>query len=143
MKIKNLTPETHHEIPISAKLMNIRHYSSHMHKDSLELLYCISGNLNLVSAHMDYLQLHENELLLLDRNDIHYAWADDDNKILVVHIGLADYSLYAERVKYLFFSCAHLTTEYKIMQAKDQSFHSSSSSSSELFRNSFRLPVSA
>ena len=33
MKIKNLTPETHHEIPISAKLMNIRHYNSHMHED--------------------------------------------------------------------------------------------------------------
>ena len=106
MKIKNVIPEALSDIPISAKLMNIRHYSSHMHEDSLELLYCISGNLNLVSAHMDYLQLHENELLLLDRNDIHYAWADDDNKILVVHIGLADYSLYAERVKYLFFSCA-------------------------------------
>ena len=111
MKIKNLTPETHHEIPISAKLMNIRHYNSHMHEDSLELLYCISGNLNLVSAHMDYLQLHENELLLLDRNDIHYAWADDDNKILVVHIGLADYSLYAERVKYLFFFMCNISVQ--------------------------------
>ena len=105
MKIKTLLPKHIMKFIFQPSLMNIRHYNSHMHEDSLELLYCISGNLNLVSAHMDYLQLHENELLLLDRNDIHYAWADDDNKILVVHIGLADYSLYAERVKYLFFMC--------------------------------------
>ena len=106
MKIKNVIPEALSDIPISAKLMNIRHYNSHMHEDSLELLYCISGHLNLVSAHMDYLQLNENELLLLDRSDIHYAWSDEDNKILVVHIDLTGYKLYTERIKYLFFSCA-------------------------------------
>lgn len=106
MKIKNVIPEALSDIPISAKLMNIRHYNSHMHEDSLELLYCISGHLNLVSAHMDYLQLNENELLLLDRSDIHYAWSDEDNKILVVHIDLTGYRLYTERIKYLFFSCA-------------------------------------
>lgn len=106
MQIKNILPEAVGNIPISVKLMNIRHYNSHMHESSLELLYCISGHLNLVSAHMDYLHIEKNELLLLDRSDIHYAWSDEDNQILVVHIDLADYPLYAERIQYLFFSCA-------------------------------------
>lgn len=106
MNIKNTIPEALSDIPISAKLMNIRHCNSHMHENSLELLYCLSGHLNLVSAHMDYLQLHENELLLLDRSDIHYAWSDADNTILAVHIDLTGYPLYSERIKYLFFSCA-------------------------------------
>lgn len=106
MQIKNIIPAALGNIPISAELMNIRHYNSHMHENSLELLYCISGHLNLVSAHMDYLHIETNELLLLDRSDIHYAWSEEDNQILVVHIDLTDYPLYTERIKYMFFSCA-------------------------------------
>lgn len=102
MNIENEIPNS----PLSIKLMNIRHCSSHRHETCIELLYCLSGSLNIYSSHL-IMDLQENELVSIDLNDIHYAYSDKDNLILVIHIDLNKCSDYSwERVRYLFFSVA-------------------------------------
>lgn len=104
MKIPNITISQEQKIPMSVKLMNIRHYNSHCHNTEVELLYCLSGQLDIIDAHM-HMNVQENEIVLIDREDIHFAYSDENNMILAVNIDLSAFPEY-EQVKYFLFSCA-------------------------------------
>lgn len=71
------------------ELCSLRNSLPHFHKTSLELVYCLRGQVYLVTGEQQVL-LKEGYIFSVDANEIHYMSnpADEDNLLLIFHMDL-------------------------------------------------------
>ncbi len=95
-------------IPFSISLINAKHYPAHIHDKEMEIVLCLQGEANVVTAH-DTFHVAENQMITLDQQDVHCIYSDSDNLLAIINLDLTKSEVYPfEDLKYRFLTC---TTE--------------------------------
>lgn len=73
----------------NALLCKVEHSTPHFHRKSLELVYCLRGEVCLVTGEQRVI-LHETQIFSVDANEIHYIsnYGKNDNLLLIFHLDL-------------------------------------------------------
>ena len=90
---------------IQVQLMDLRTIATHMHRNTLEFVYCLRGSIHCHVAHESGM-LYAGELLTIDQADIHNFYADESNLTLIVHVDLDNAQFPLEELNNTLFSCA-------------------------------------
>ncbi|MCQ2547104.1 MAG: helix-turn-helix domain-containing protein [Clostridia bacterium] len=90
--------------PVSAQLLNIRHVRPHYHQHGFEIVYCLEGSLSLISAYR-YRTLKAGDFFMIDLEEIHTLFSDEDNRTLMVHIGIDESEAEWEEAEWRFYNC--------------------------------------
>lgn len=101
---------------VQVQLLNIRTIATHTHKDALEFIYCLSGNVWGHVAHEQF-NLAAGELVTIDANDVRNIFAEDDNLTLVIHVGLHQARMPVEELLSTLFSCTTMPAYLKHPEA--------------------------
>lgn len=72
------------EVPVFMLMTSVKYVAMHWH-DRVELLLVLKGKARIFVGREDY-SLQENDLLLINRNEVHGVESDEDNLILIVQI---------------------------------------------------------
>lgn len=83
----NTVPDFFHETGIQVQFLNLRSVHAHIHKNIIELVYCISGTICCHNAH-EVFTLHAGDLMCFEQNDLRFLMAEKDNLTLIIHIDL-------------------------------------------------------
>ena len=105
MKIPIKKLEYRNEAPFTVNVVNARHIPVHRHEKELEIIFCMSGSATIITAH-DRLEIHPNEIVTLDYEDIHCIYSDVDNKLVIFNVDLSQSDIYPwEDLRYRYFTC--------------------------------------
>lgn len=107
MKIDNEKPEFIFGSPLSIKMLEVKHYAPHFHQNIIELLYCLSGSVDLVSSHRRCI-LNAGDVFSIDPSDFHYIYSDADNILLSVCLDCEKLGFSPREINHCFFTCETL-----------------------------------
>ena len=102
-----------HGSPLGIRIYSVRHYRPHFHPHTLELLYCLEGQVSIVAGHQR-VSLSRGEIFTVDCTDIHFLYADGENLLVSLYIDLTRVKVSWETLRYVFFACE--TMKYRDYQ---------------------------
>lgn len=88
-------------LPIKVELASIKEYPIHWH-ESIELLMVIKGNVNVTIESGTY-TVREKEIEIINLEEAHRIYSENDNKVLVFHIDPNFFQKYYDDIKNMFF----------------------------------------
>lgn len=88
-------------LPINITYQSIREYPIHWH-NSIEIIYVLQGSIK-ISIDTDNFELYENELEIINVDESHSIYSDNDNRLLIFHIDPNFLSKYYKDIKNLYF----------------------------------------
>ena len=88
-------------LPINITYQSVREYPIHWH-NSIEIIYVLQGNIK-ISIDTDNFELYENELEIINVDESHSIYSDNDNRLLIFHIDPNFLSKYYKDIKNLYF----------------------------------------
>lgn len=89
------------DTPIKITYANIREYPIHWH-NSIEILYVLRGSIN-VTIDTDSFEVLEKELEIINVDESHRIYSDEDNKVLTFHIDPYFFEKYYKDINNIFF----------------------------------------
>ncbi|MBS6503759.1 MAG: helix-turn-helix domain-containing protein [Clostridium sp.] len=89
------------DTPIKITYANIREYPIHWH-NSIEILYVLRGSIN-VTIDTDSFEVLEKELEIINVDESHRIYSDEDNKVLIFHIDPYFFEKYYKDINNIFF----------------------------------------
>lgn len=95
-------------LPIHIEVCDIRHSPVHFHDDSVELIFCLNGSINILCNH-ETVTLTEGEIFTIDFGDLHCMYSDSENLVIVMHINLHDLRLPWSYLENVYFACQDLS----------------------------------
>lgn len=104
MDIKEQEINYQYERPYESQLCKISRIEPHYHPKDLELIFCLSGSIELTAGHQR-IRIQAGEVFSVDYRDIHYLYSDCDNLTLIFHLDLTRTHLSWENLQYVFFAC--------------------------------------
>ncbi len=102
--LQTITPDYIPGTGIQVQLMDLRTIETHLHRNTLEFVYCLRGSINWHVAH-EHGTLSAGELITIDQDDIHNFYADESNLTLIVHISLENAQFSPNELNNTLFSC--------------------------------------
>ncbi|WP_291648862.1 helix-turn-helix domain-containing protein [Clostridium sp.] len=87
--------------PIKISYANIREYPIHWH-NSIEILYVLRGSIN-VTIDTDSFEVLEKELEIINVDESHRIYSNEDNKVLIFHIDPYFFEKYYKDINNIFF----------------------------------------
>lgn len=87
-----------------AEILNIKHIGPHYHEFGFELVYCLEGTVDLISAYR-YRTLHAGDFFMVDLEEIHTLYSDCDNVTMIVHVGFEKDDPAWKDYELCFFNC--------------------------------------
>ena len=87
--------------PIKISYANIREYPIHWH-NSIEILYVLRGSIN-VNIDTDSFEILEKELEIINVDEAHRIYSNEDNKVLIFHIDPYFFEKYYKDINNIFF----------------------------------------
>jgi AraC-like DNA-binding protein len=102
--LQTITPDYIPGTGIQVQLMNLRTIETHLHRNTLEFVYCLRGSINWHVAH-EHGTLSAGELITVDQDDIHNFYADEDNLTLIMHVSLENAHIPQNELNNTLFSC--------------------------------------
>lgn len=88
-------------LPINITYQSIREYPIHWH-NSIEIIYVLQGSIK-ISIDTDNFELYENELEIINVDESHSIYSDNDNRLLIFHVDPNFLSKYYKDIKNLYF----------------------------------------
>lgn len=104
MNIQETKINYEQNVPYEVELCRVRHIDPHYHLRDLELLFCLSGAVELTAGHQN-VWIRAGEVFSVDCRDIHYIHSSCDNLLLIFHLDLTKMCIPWENLKHLFFAC--------------------------------------
>ncbi|NLD19110.1 MAG: AraC family transcriptional regulator [Clostridiales bacterium] len=92
------------EAALKVQLNNIRHTPVHYHSNSLELIYCVKGYVDILCNH-ETVRLMPNEIFSVDYEDLHCIYSDSDNLVIQIHLNMNSLSTSREYLENVYFAC--------------------------------------
>lgn len=87
--------------PIKISYANIKEYPIHWH-NSIEILYVLRGSIN-INIDTDSFELLEKELEIINVDEAHRIYSENDNKVLIFHIDPYFFEKYYKDINNIFF----------------------------------------
>lgn len=87
--------------PIKISYANIREYPIHWH-NSIEILYVLRGSIN-VNIDTDSFEILEKEIEIINVDEAHRIYSNEDNKVLIFHIDPYFFEKYYKDINNIFF----------------------------------------
>lgn len=113
MRREYITYET--DIPVNISLCKVKNYPIHWH-NSIELIYVLKGNLS-ITIDTDTMNLKENDIEIVNIDEAHRLYSDEDNEVLIFHIDPYFFEKYYSDMKNMFF---YTNTEEENSQLSDE-----------------------
>lgn len=88
-------------IPINIELLNIQDYPIHWHQ-SIEILMILKGSVN-VTIESDTYKLIKNEIEIINLDEAHRIFSNEDNLVLLMHIDANFLQRYYDDIKNIYF----------------------------------------
>ena len=89
------------DLPIQITYATIKEYPLHWH-NAIEIVYVLKGKIN-ISIDTDNFELYENELEIINIDESHRLFSNEDNKILLFHIEQSFFEKYYKDIKNIYF----------------------------------------
>ena len=89
------------DLPIQITYATIKEYPLHWH-NAIEIVYVLKGKIN-ISIDTDNFELYENELEIINVDESHRLYSNEDNKILLFHIEQSFFEKYYKDIKNIYF----------------------------------------
>ena len=89
------------DLPIQITYATIKEYPLHWH-NAIEIVYVLKGKIN-ISIDTDNFELYENELEIINVDESHRLYSNEDNKILLFHIDQSFFEKYYKDIKNIYF----------------------------------------
>ncbi|WP_195262635.1 MULTISPECIES: helix-turn-helix domain-containing protein [unclassified Clostridium] len=89
------------DAPIKITYANIQEYPIHWH-NSIEILYVLRGSVN-INIDTDSFELLEKELEIINVDEAHRIYSNEDNKVLIFHIDPYFFEKYYKDINNIFF----------------------------------------
>ena len=91
--------------PLGISFYNVTNIKPHRHETLLEIILCLKGNIQLISADQT-IELREGDVFSIDCMDIHYLHSESKNNIVMsLYIDLSQVDSSFDYLKYTFFTC--------------------------------------
>lgn len=91
--------------PLGISFYNVTNIKPHRHETLLEIILCLKGNIQLISADQT-IELREGDVFSIDCMDIHYLHSQNKNNIIMsLYIDLSQVDNSFEYLRYTFFTC--------------------------------------
>lgn len=87
--------------PIKITYANIKEYPIHWH-NSIEILYVLRGSIN-VNVDTDSFEVLEKEMEIINVDEAHRIYSDEDNRVLMFHIDPSFFEKYYKDINNIFF----------------------------------------
>jgi AraC-like DNA-binding protein len=87
--------------PVKISYANIKEYPIHWH-NSIEILYVLKGSIN-VNIDTDSFEVLEKELEIINVDESHRIYSNEDNKVLIFHIDPYFFEKYYKDINNIFF----------------------------------------
>lgn len=87
--------------PIKISYANIKEYPIHWH-NSIEILYVLRGSIN-VNVDTDSFEVLEKEMEIINVDEAHRIYSNEDNKVLIFHIDPYFFEKYYKDINNIFF----------------------------------------
>ena len=104
MDIKHIEIDYREGIPFHAEICEIERIAPHYHNTSLEILFCLKGEVNYVAGAQKGV-ISGGQVFSIDFEDIHYLYSDVPNMVLIFHLDLTGMYRPWEELKYIVFAC--------------------------------------
>lgn len=104
MKVHQSDIFSESEKPFHSSLLNIKRLSPHYHEDSIEIVFCLKGEINIVAG-MQKVHLCEGEIFSIDCEDIHYLYSDMENEVLITDLNINAFQYSPYLLKNMLFAC--------------------------------------
>lgn len=104
MILQKTNPDFLNGMPFTIQINNIRHSDVHYHPNAIELLYCLRGNASVKIDNESYI-ITKGEFVLIEQQNIHCIFSDNDNLFLSMHIDLKKTPYQYETIRYFYFAC--------------------------------------
>ncbi|CAM2944544.1 helix-turn-helix domain-containing protein [Hathewaya histolytica] len=98
-------------LPIKVELVNIKEYPIHWH-DSIEVLMVLQGNITVTIESGTY-TVSEKEVEIINVEEAHRIFSEDDNKVLMFHLDPNFFKRYYDDIRNMFF---YTDTSDKVVQ---------------------------
>lgn len=89
------------DLPIKISYASIKEYPLHWH-NSIEILYVLKGKIKL-TIDADNFEIYENEMEIINVEETHRLFSDEDNKVLIFQIDPIFFEKYYKDIKNMFF----------------------------------------
>ena len=89
------------EAPIKISYANIREYPIHWH-NAIEILYVLKGSIH-VNIDTDSFEVLEREMEIINMDEAHRIYSDEDNKVLIFNIDPYFFEKYYKDINNIFF----------------------------------------
>ena len=104
MDIKHVEIRYHEKAPFHAEICRIEKMAPHYHDTSLELLFCLEGEVNYVAGAQRGV-ITEGQVFSIDFEVIHYLYSDVPNTVLIFHLDLTGMNRPWEELQYFLLAC--------------------------------------
>lgn len=88
-------------LPVKIQLVRIKEYPIHWH-EAIEILMVLKGSVN-VSIESDTYKLIENEIEIVNLDEAHRIYSEEENLVLVMHIDINFFQKYYDDIKNIYF----------------------------------------
>ena len=89
------------DLPIKISYSNIRSYPTHWH-NSIEIIYILKGSLD-ITIDTDSFTLKEREVEIINSDEAHSLYSNEDNKVLIFNIDPLFFEKYYKDINSIFF----------------------------------------
>lgn len=89
---------------VKVTLENIVYYPFHLHKDAIEILYVIDGEVDISDSTLDY-HLKFGDVYFFNTEDPHKIHSKNDNIVLMIHLDTTYYSKFFPAIFETYFIC--------------------------------------
>lgn len=90
--------------PAGFRVYSVRKYAPHYHKNALELLFVLKGQVQLHSSY-DSFTLAKGDFTVINNEDVHCIMGDEENLVVSIYLDLETLSEKNEYIGYLYFIC--------------------------------------
>lgn len=95
---------------VSAELCRVTHTPVHIHASSVELIYCLEGEVSVRCNH-EIVTLRKGQIFTADFEDIHCLFSNKDNLLIIMHIDLKNLEKPWDFLRYVYFACEDSTCQ--------------------------------
>ena len=85
------------DLPLNISYASVKNYPLHWH-NTIEIIYVLKGRIN-ISIDTDSFELYENEVEIINSDETHTIYSNEDNRILMFHIDPIFFEKYYKDVK--------------------------------------------
>ncbi len=89
------------DLPINISFCSVKNYPIHW-QDAIEIIYVLKGSIN-VTIDTDTMVLKENNIEIVNMDEAHRLYSNEDNRVLIFHIDPDFFEKYYNDMKNMFF----------------------------------------